>query len=316
MLENVPSPQACCRACRSKGVATANVWNYCAEPGGCIYTLPNGKAMSMQAGQCELRYNVAANLAMGECCCIPVVSAVLARAALSEAWEGAVLSRCRPHVPWCSRLLGLMGWLTLFHCPFTCPRRWFPALCGCQRAPGVHAEARCYFQRGGLCDCSCSPRSPVTCRCPLTLQVPFIGGSPIAVVAAPLQGYEALLGAFMYSDIGSFNCSESIRRGLLGECGKACRAWCCLSGCRLQAQWLDAGAAAVPVTEPCACLLPPPCLLQAHAQRMLVGLTVCSSGSVGGARVRMRCGAVHVQGRAQLFHAATRLPLVCRLAQG
>ena len=73
----MPSPQACCRACRSKGVATANVWNYCAEPGGCIYTLPNGKAMSMQAGQCELRYNVAVNLANGEVKRHLCVSAVL-----------------------------------------------------------------------------------------------------------------------------------------------------------------------------------------------------------------------------------------------
>ncbi len=70
VIENVPSSQACCRACRAKGAATANVWNYCAETGGCIYTLSDGRAVNMRAGQCELRYNLATNLAMGKRCCI------------------------------------------------------------------------------------------------------------------------------------------------------------------------------------------------------------------------------------------------------
>lgn len=62
----MPSSQACCRACRAKGTATANVWNYCAETGGCIYKLSDGRTVNMKAGQCELRYNLATNLAMGE----------------------------------------------------------------------------------------------------------------------------------------------------------------------------------------------------------------------------------------------------------
>lgn len=34
VLEGVPSPEACCRACRNSS-ATANVWNYCGRQGGC-----------------------------------------------------------------------------------------------------------------------------------------------------------------------------------------------------------------------------------------------------------------------------------------
>ena len=62
------SAQACCRACRAKGAATCNVYNFCAEPGGCTYSLGKNRTVSLTPGQCELRYNLAVNMAMGECC--------------------------------------------------------------------------------------------------------------------------------------------------------------------------------------------------------------------------------------------------------
>ena len=45
------------------------------------------------------------------------------------------------------------------------------------------------------------------------VQVPVVGGAPIAVAATPMPGYEALLGRMMYSNDASFNCSETIRQG-------------------------------------------------------------------------------------------------------
>lgn len=66
VVDGVPSALACCRACRARGAAACNVWNYCAEPGGCAYTTPSNRSVSLRTGQCELRYNVAADLAMGE----------------------------------------------------------------------------------------------------------------------------------------------------------------------------------------------------------------------------------------------------------
>jgi hypothetical protein len=125
VIENVPSSQACCRQCRAKGTATANVWNYCAETGGCLYTLSDGRTVNMKAGQCELRYNLATNLAMGG----------------------------------------------------------FPPT--------------------------------VVTKDP---QVPVVGGAPMAVAAATMPGYDALLGRVMYSNDASFNCSESIRPSLQEEC--------------------------------------------------------------------------------------------------
>ena len=66
VLESVPSPLACCRACRAKGAGTANVWNYCGVPGGCTYALGSGGSISLQPGQCELRYSLAVTMASGE----------------------------------------------------------------------------------------------------------------------------------------------------------------------------------------------------------------------------------------------------------
>lgn len=58
-------------------------------------------------------------------------------------------------------------------------------------------------------------------------QVPVVGGAPIAVTAAPMPGYEALLGRIMYSNDASFNCSENIRcarlrHAVFGERTAAC----------------------------------------------------------------------------------------------
>lgn len=68
MLEGVASPLSCCRACRAKGAGIANVWNYCASPGGCTYALDgdSDRTVSMTPGQCDLRYNLATTMAMGE----------------------------------------------------------------------------------------------------------------------------------------------------------------------------------------------------------------------------------------------------------
>lgn len=92
VLDGVPSPLACCRACRAKGAGTANVWNFCASPGGCIYPLAGKRPINMKPGQCELRFNLGTSMAMGEqggAACLPTGRAgrlALAAARAPRSW--------------------------------------------------------------------------------------------------------------------------------------------------------------------------------------------------------------------------------------
>jgi hypothetical protein len=55
VLDDVESPEACCRACRQLGSAQCSVWNYCANPDGCRYA-DLQRTVDLQRGQCELRW--------------------------------------------------------------------------------------------------------------------------------------------------------------------------------------------------------------------------------------------------------------------
>lgn len=57
----VPSPQDCCRRCTEAnlkaGRRNCTVWNYCGQPGGCVWTSPQDadERVALDRGQCECR---------------------------------------------------------------------------------------------------------------------------------------------------------------------------------------------------------------------------------------------------------------------
>jgi len=60
-VENdVPSTQDCCRACTALNVnatrRVCTVFNYCSQPGGCVYKhkQDDSKSVELEQGQCEL----------------------------------------------------------------------------------------------------------------------------------------------------------------------------------------------------------------------------------------------------------------------
>lgn len=49
-VEGLPSPEACCRACRAD--AGCDVWTFCGQPGGCSF-VREPRRVELQEGECE-----------------------------------------------------------------------------------------------------------------------------------------------------------------------------------------------------------------------------------------------------------------------